>query len=232
MAWLPPSATTTKALFHWGHRVCHANSEAPAATICRDNHSMPSWSPSPLLTSHAWMCQLLLQHNLNRPKFSVIDSMLIQLSTSWFRKIKHSVKITYLPKCPCFQYMSQSSKVNVKGTRYYINFRTLNLRAYCLMTKSCSPTCIYLEMQFKISSDILRILLYQWSCKKRPWKWFDTCLLAKMSSEASLSSFSWTSLASSLQDSARRSLLLLSTTNITAVTDKITGHRKITFWAK
>lgn len=64
------------------------------------------------------------------------------------------------------------------------------------------------------------------------WKWYGTCLLANMSSEASLSSFSWTSLASSLQDSARRSLLLLSTTKITAVTDKITGYRKITFWAK
>lgn len=166
MAWLPPSATTTTALFHWGHRVCHANSEAPAATICRDNHSMPSWSPSPLLTSHAWMCQLLLQHNLNRPKFSVIDSMLIQLSTSWFRKITQSVKITHLPKCPCFQYMSQSSKVNVKGCRYYINFIPLNLRASCLMTKSCSLTCFYLEMQFQISFDILRVLLYQWSWKK------------------------------------------------------------------
>ena len=47
-----------------------------------------------------------------------------------------------------------------------------------------------------------------------------TCLLAKMSSEASLSSFSCTSLASSLKDSARRSLLLLSTTNITATRTK------------
>lgn len=135
--------------------------------------------------------------------------ILIQIITQFY-----SVKITHLPKCPCFQYLRQSSKVNVKGTRYYINF------------------IMFSDLYFKISFDILRILLYQWSWKKRPWKWFDTCLLAKMSSEASLSSFSWTSLASSLQDSARRSLLLLSTTNITAVTDKISGHRKIIFCAK
>lgn len=110
------SARTTTALFHWGHRRYHANSDAPAATICRDNHSMPSWSPNPLLTSHAWMCQLLLQHSLNRPKFSVIDSMLIQLSTSWFRIITQSVKITYLPKCLVFSIWAKVQRSTSKVT--------------------------------------------------------------------------------------------------------------------
>lgn len=161
MAWLPPSATTTTALFHWGHRVCHANSEAPAATICRDNHSMPSWSPSPLLTSHAWMCQLLLQHNLNRPKFSVIDSMLIQLSTSWFKRITVLFRENY-PLAKSSLFSVYEPKLKGQRQRYQVlhQFHNVNLRASCLMTKSCSPTCIYLEMQFKISSDILRILLY------------------------------------------------------------------------
>lgn len=101
---------------HWGHRRYHANSDAPAATICRDNHSMPSWSPNPLLTSHAWMCQLLLQHSLNRPKFSVIDSMLIQLSTSWFRRITQSAKIIYLPKCLVFSIWAKVQRSTSKVT--------------------------------------------------------------------------------------------------------------------
>lgn len=177
MAWLPPSATTTTALFHWGHRVCHANSEAPAATICRDNHSMPSWSPSPLLTSHAWMCQLLLQHNLNRPKFSVIDSMLIQLSTSWFQKITQSVKIIHLPKCPCFQYLSQSSKVNIKGTRYYINFITLNLRAYILFNDQILFFDLYLlgnaiQNQFWYLKNFALSMILQKKTMKMIWYLF------------------------------------------------------------
>lgn len=69
--------------------------------------------------------------------------ILIQIITQFY-----SVKITHLPKCPCFQYLRQSSKVNVKGTRYYINF------------------IMFSDLYFKISFDILRILLYQWSWKK------------------------------------------------------------------
>lgn len=37
-----------------------------------------------------------------------------------------------LAKVSCFQYMGQSSKVNIKGHMYYINFMKFNLRASCL----------------------------------------------------------------------------------------------------
>lgn len=37
-----------------------------------------------------------------------------------------------LAKVSCFRYMSQSSKVNIKGHMYYINFMKFNLRASCL----------------------------------------------------------------------------------------------------
>lgn len=220
------------ALFHWGHCVCHANSEAPAATICRDNHSMPSWSPSPLLTSHAWMCQLLLQHNLNRPKFSVIDSMLIQFSTSWF-------KITVLfsenyPLAKSSLFSVYEPKLKGQRQRYQVlhQFQNIKLESILFNDQILFFDLYLLGNAIQNQFWFLKSFALSMILKKRPWKWCDTCLLAKMSSEASLSSFSWTSLASSLQDSARRSLLLLSTTNITAVTDKITGHRKITFCAK
>lgn len=147
-----------------------------AATICHDNHSSLSLR-SPRLSCELWgpCCHHLPRQPLNavlkpEPALDItrldvpapvtaqleqtkvlrdwlyadtVVHILIQIITQFY-----SVKITHLPKCPCFQYLRQSSKVNVKGTRYYINF------------------IMFSDLYFKISFDILRILLYQWSWKK------------------------------------------------------------------
>lgn len=167
-----------------------------AATICHDNHSSLSLR-SPRLSCELWgpCCHHLPWQPLDavlKPE-SALDITSLDVPAPVTAQLEQTkvlrdwlyadtVVCILIPKNNTISENYLLAKVSLflvfepklKGQhqRYQVlhQFHNVNLRASCLMTKSCSPTCIYLEMQFKISFDILRILLYQWSWKKETMK--------------------------------------------------------------